>query len=713
MTTQYRQKVLIVEDEPYLRLGYVRIVTQAGYEAMSAASMAEGWKMAAVFRPDLALVDVALGDGSGLELCRKIKADPELSGTLVLLLSGTQITSDDQADGLDAGADGYMIKPVPQRELVARMKALLRMKDAETRLHSALQELRQSEARFEKVIIYHADAILVVDRQSRIRFANPAAERLFSRQKDELVAREFGLPIGDAERSAELEIHQPNGATLTVEMRTVEIEWDEDRAYLASLRDISERKKMEQALHRAKEAAESANIAKTQFLAHISHEIRTPLNGILGYAQLLKRDNNLTEYQQHGLDIIQQSGEHLLNVINDILDLSRIEAGKFELSPGEFSLERSMVALVEMIKMRAEQKGLLLIYHDELEHASFVYGDEKSLRQILINLLGNSMKFTSVGEIALRVRPAERAGYIRFEVKDTGIGIPPEKLGLIFAPFERVNNGQLAAEGTGLGLAISRRLVEMMGGSLHVDSRVGEGSQFWFEIYLPAVDLLADKPKSKIRRIIGCRGTPPLIAVVDDRAEHRNLLKKMLESCGASTVEFSNGRDVCEQIARQIPDLVLMDVVMPGIDGIETTRQMRQRPALSNVPILAVSASAFEQTRQECFRAGCQEFLSKPVMEERLWEMLQRYVPADWLYEQAPLSAETTLDASPPVMPSREQLSRLYEYALIGDILGVREEIRALLRQHPECSDFLKQLETLAARFNLVGIRASIEQVAV
>ena len=710
MTAQYRQKVLIVEDEPYLRLGYVRIVTQAGYEAMSAATIAEGWKMAAAFRPDLALLDVALGDGSGLELCRTIKADPQLSGTLVLLLSGTQITSDDQADGLDAGADGYLVKPIPQRELVARMKALLRMKDAETRLHSALEELRQSEARFEKVIRYHADAILVVDRQSRIRFANPAAERLFSRRKDELVAREFGLPIGDAERSAELEIHQPDGTALTVEMRTVEIEWDEENAYLASLRDISERKKMEQALHRAKEAAESANIAKTQFLAHISHEIRTPLNGILGYAQLLKRENNLTEYQQHGLDIIRQSGEHLLDVINDILDLSRIEAGKFELSSGEFSLEHSMLALVEMIKMRAEQKGLLLKYHGELEQASFVHGDEKSLRQILINLLGNAMKFTDVGEVALRVRPAERAGYVRFEVADTGIGIPPEKLGLIFAPFERVNNGQSAAEGTGLGLAISRRLVEMMGGSLHVDSRVGEGSQFWFEICLPAVEKLAEAPK--IRRIIGCRGTPPLIGIVDDRAEHRDLLKKMLESCGASTVEFSNGRDVCEQIERQIPDLVLMDVIMSGIDGIETTRQMRQRPALSNVPILAVSASAFEQTRQECFRAGCQEFLSKPVMEEQMWEMLPRYVPADWLYEQEPLSAETTLNASPPVMPSREQLSRLYDYALIGDILGVREEIRVLSQQRPECSEFLKQLETMAARFNLVGIRASIEQQA-
>lgn len=707
------QKVLIVDDEPHLRAGYIRIATQAGYEVASAPGVADGWQRALEFRPDVALLDVALGDGSGLDLCRKIKTNPEMSGTLVIMLSGTQITSEDQANGLDAGADGYLIKPIQPRELVARIKALLRIKEVEIHLQRTLDELRQSEARFQKVITYHADAILVVDRQSRIRFANPAAERLFSRRKDDLVNREFGLPIGDADQFAELEIHQPDGSEIMVEMRAVEIEWDGEAAYLASLRDISERKKMEFALQRAKEAAEAANSAKTQFLAHMSHEIRTPLNGILGYAQLLKRGGDLAEYQQHGLDVIQQSGEHLLTVINDILDLSRIEAGKLELSPTNFHLSRSLLALVEMIKIRVEQKGLSFVYENEIEQASFVYGDEKALRQVLINLLGNAIKFTLDGHVALRVRMVEDRR-IRFEVEDTGIGIPPGKLDLVFAPFEQLHNGQIAEEGTGLGLAISRRLVDMMGGSLRVQNRVERGTRFWFEIDLPAIDERADAPLPRVRRIIGYRGKAPVIGIVDDHAEHRRLLKEMLLSCGAEVIEWSNGHETCEQIERQMPDLLFMDIMMTGMDGLETTRQLRQRASLSNLPIIALSASAFEETRQQSLMAGCQEFLSKPIIEETLWATLQQYLPGAWSYEEMPNPEPIapSPQAVSSVIPTREQLSRLYEFTQIGDILGVREELRALKLQHPECSEFLQPLEAMAARFNLAGIRSHIEQYA-
>ncbi|GAK53628.1 multi-sensor hybrid histidine kinase [Candidatus Moduliflexus flocculans] len=706
------QKVLIVDDEPHLRAGYLRIATQAGYEVASASGVADGWQRALEFRPDVALLDVALGDGSGLDLCRKIKTNPEMSGTLVIMLSGTQITSEDQANGLDAGADGYLIKPIQPRELVARIKALLRIKEVEIHLQRTLDELRQSEARFQKVITYHADAILVVDRQSRIRFANPAAERLFSRHKDDLIKQEFGLPIGDADQFAELEIHQPTGSKIMVEMRAVEIEWDGEAAYLASLRDISERKKMEFALQRAKEAAEAANNAKTQFLAHMSHEIRTPLNGILGYAQLLKRGGDLTDYQQHGLDVIQQSGEHLLTVINDILDLSRIEAGKLELSPTNFHLSRSLLTLVEMIKIRAEQKGLSFIYENESGRASLVYGDEKALRQVLLNLLGNAIKFTSDGHVALRVRMAEDGRRIRFDVEDTGVGIPPEKIDFVFAPFERLHHGQ---EGTGLGLAISRRLVEIMGDSLRVQSQINLGTRFWFEIDLPAIDERSNAPLRHVRRIIGCRGKTPVIGIVDDYADHRRLLKEMLLLCGVAVVEWANGRETCEQIERQMPDLVFMDIVMADMDGLETTRQLRQRPSLSSLPIIALSASAFEETRQQSLMAGCQEFLSKPVIEEMLWETLQQYLPTAWVFEDEPPDVEAVELPSQAVssdIPSREQLGRLYEFTQIGDILGAREEIRLLKLRHPECADFLKQLEAMAARFNLVGIRSHIEQYA-
>jgi PAS domain S-box-containing protein len=384
----------------------------------------------------------------------------------------------------------------------------------------------------------------------------------------------------------------------------------------------------------AKERAEIANRAKSAFLAKMSHELRTPLNAILGYAQLLKLDKVPPERRITGLDTIEQSGQHLLTLINDILDLSRIEAGKLELELGRLHLPAFLRVVADIVRVKAEQKDLLFSFETSAQLPEVVRVDEKRLRQVLLNLLSNAVKFTDRGEVALRVyaAPDRSDCLLRFEVSDTGIGIEPESLSRLFRPFEQVGDASRRAGGTGLGLAISRELVRSMGGDISVASSPGGGSRFTFELVVPVVASGEAAAAPRQRLITGYRGPRKKVLVVDDVAENRALVVDFLRALDFTLEEAADGSAGIEQARRAKPDLILMDNVMPVMSGLEATRLLREQPDFAAVPIVAISASASQNDRDRSFAAGVDAFLHKPIDFDDLLQQLGTLLQLNWVY---------------------------------------------------------------------------------
>lgn len=475
----------------------------------------------------------------------------------------------------------------------------------------------------------------------------------------------------------------------------------------------------------AKETAEIATQTKSAFIAHMSHELRTPLNGILGFTQILQQDIKLTSAQRKGVNVIHQCGSHLLTLINDILYLSKIEAGKLELAVDDFYFRSFLDSLVEIVRVRALEKGISFTFQAQTSLPAAVRGDETRLRQVLLNLLSNAVKFTQTGGVIFTVGSVEEEGTdkhkLRFTIEDTGVGIPSDRLVDIFLPFQQLTDTQSRSEGTGLGLTISQNIVRQLGGEIQVRSTLGCGSQFWFEVELPEIEMPdAHLPRESQRRIIGFCGEPRRILIVDDKHANREVLRSWLHPLGFTLVEAQNGRQALTIALEHQPDLILLDLVMPVLDGFEVARRIRREPTLEDVPIVANSASTLANDRAGCYDAGCNAFLVKPISFDRLLDLLQEQLGLEWIYEEAilPASPEGELKSQgrseellPLVYPTAETLTPLLELARQGDIRGILRQAEELAQSEEQWIPFTERVRQLAESFQEVKLRQWIEEI--
>ena len=511
-----------------------------------------------------------------------------------------------------------------------------------------------------------------------------------------------------------------DGRVFPVEIGANYLEYGGTAYSLALARDITERKQAEEELERhrhhleelvatrtrelaqARDAADAANRAKSAFLANMSHELRTPLNAILGFAQIMERDERIPPEQRDNLGVVNRSGRHLLALINDVLEISRIEAGRLEMQPGDFDLRNLLVTLLESQSPRARDKRLELRLVPAPDLPRFVRTDAGKLRQVLLNLVSNAVKYTERGEVELSAS-AEARGQrtlLRFAVRDTGVGIAADDLEKVFLPFYQAQYGTALGQGTGLGLAISRDYARLMGGSLTVESAPERGSIFRFEIPVEPAEASVLEPTAQGRVVGLVAGLPPYrVLVVEDHADNRRLLEDILRQAGFQVSAANDGEQAVRAFQSWHPDFIWMDMRMPGMDGYEATRRIRALPGGDRVRIVALTASAFVEDRAAILAAGCDEVLSKPLEMEQIFAAMEGLLGVRYRYAE-PEEAAAPVDLSRLPAPLRGELGQA------ADCLDIEATAQVIGRIRAIDGPLATELEKLARDFRFDRILA-------
>lgn len=604
------------------------------------------------------------------------------------------------------------------------------------------QELRESEQRFRDVTETSSDWIWEMDRRGKITKCIGNTESSLAYRPDELVGRPFFSVIardGDGEhleslqktigraqliREVESWCLSKNGTPvcLTINGKPIPDETGKIIGFRGTCKDITHRKRRQEELARAKEAAEAANLAKSRFLANMSHEIRTPMNAILGYSQLLQLDPSLRPDQVEKVVIINQSGDHLLNLINDILEISKIEAGFIALSPEPFDLKALIDDVDSMFRLHTEDKNLALNIASAPDLPRYINADRSKTRQVLINLLSNAIKFTQTGGItgwASKVKSTGKAHLISIEIEDTGPGIDPLEQKKLFEAFEQTTSGIHSGEGSGLGLSISRAYARSMGGDLRLlKSSPGQGSVFRFTFQAGAAKAEDIPPKTEYHQVIGLHPQQKNLEVLiaEDDEHNRILLRDMLANVGFKVTAVSSGEEALNRFESNRPDLVLMDVRMPGIDGFEATRRLRSLPGGGDTKVIIITASGLdpEEILKTAQDFGADGYLPKPYKSKDILEKIRQLAKVDYVYadEKPVIDLDMSTTVMSRILPQKldrmpdEQKASLRETVEMGDMetfreyiidfMDIDEETRRYLLNLASNFDYIKLLEMLA-----------------
>ncbi len=573
------------------------------------------------------------------------------------------------------------------------------------------QRVRDQQFYTRSLIESNIDALMTTDPRGIITDVNKQMEALTGCTRDELIGAPFKDYFTDSERAEagiklvlgegkvtdyELTARARDGKETVVSYNASTFH-DRDRklqGVFAAARDVTERKRYEQSL-------QQANRAKSVFLANMSHEIRTPMNAILGFSQLMLRDQDLTPRQSQYLGTINRSGEHLLALINDILEMSKIEAGRTTLNPSTFDLPVLLGDLEMMFRVRTDEKRLSLLVDTNSDVPRVIVTDINKLRQVFINLLGNAVKFTDRGGVGLRVR-VDRAQpacpRLRFEVEDTGPGISADDQDKLFRHFEQTKTGQQAGTGTGLGLAISREFVRLMGGDITVTSEIGKGSVFVILLPMNEGDARSVQTNEKPRRVVKLRpGQASFrVLIVDDIEDNRQLLAHLLAPVGFEIQLATNGAEAVRAFEQWRPHLILMDFRMPVMDGHEAIRRIRAMARGGDPKIIAVTASAMDDNRQELMSIGADDFIGKPFREDELFQKIHTHLGVEYLHAEPPsdLTQEGMAELAPDALAGwpRDVLAPMREAVVTADLDQLLASIDQAEARDPHVAKGLRQL---------------------